>query len=76
VPVPSALLSAFRVGGEAAVREAGRETISPRLRGPRAARAPDVKSFYVVAAGEADAIAAKYAAAWHDHRSSSSSARN
>jgi hypothetical protein len=39
VPVPAALLSALRVGGEAAVREAGQETISTRFRGPRAARA-------------------------------------
>jgi hypothetical protein len=68
VPVPSALLAALRVGGEAAVREAGRETISPRFRGPRPARAPEGKPLYVVAAGDADAIAAEYATAWHDHR--------
>ena len=68
VPVPSALLAALRDGGEAAVRSAGRETISPRFRGPRAARPLEGKPLYVVAAGDADAIAAEYATAWHDHR--------
>src|SRR5712691_3053580 len=33
VAVPSALLAALRVGDEAAVRSAGRETITPRFRG-------------------------------------------
>jgi hypothetical protein len=68
VPVPSALLAALRVGGEAAVRSAGRETVSPRFRGPRPARALEGKPLYVVAAGDADAISAEYATAWHDHR--------
>ena len=68
VPVPSALLATLRVGGEAAVRSAGRETVSPRFRGPRAARAPEGKPVYVVAAGDADAIAAEYATAWHEQR--------
>jgi len=67
VPVPSALLAALRDGGEASVRAAGRETISPRFRGPRAARALEGKPLYMVAAGDADTIAAEYAAAWHDH---------
>ena len=68
VPVPSALLASLRAGGEAAVRSAGRETISPRFRGPRAARCFDGKPRYAVSAGDPDAIAAEYAAAWHDHR--------
>ncbi len=68
VAVPSALLAALRPGGEAAVREAGRETVSPRFRGPRAARALDGKPSYAVSADDPDAIAAEYAAAWHDHR--------
>jgi ribonuclease D len=68
VPVPSALLAALRPGGEATVREAGRETISSRFRGPRAARALDGKPSYAVNPGDSEAVAAEYAAAWHDHR--------
>src|SRR5439155_16074766 len=36
--VPNALLSGLRLGGEAAVREAGQETVTARFRGPRAPR--------------------------------------
>src|SRR5207245_5348121 len=68
VAVPAALLDALRPGGEAAVREAGRETISSRFRGPRAARAANGKPTYALDSGDPDAIAAEYAAAWHDHR--------
>jgi hypothetical protein len=68
VAVPAALLSALRPGGEAAVREAGRETITSRFRGPRTARAANGKPWYAIDPGDPDAIAAEYAAAWHDHR--------
>ena len=68
VAAPAALLSALRPGGEAAVREAGRETITSRFRGPRAARAANGKPSYALDPGAPDAIAAEYAAAWHDHR--------
>jgi hypothetical protein len=68
VVVPAALLSALRAGGEAAVREAGHETITPRFRGPRAARAANGKSSYALDPRDPDTIAAEYAAAWHDHR--------
>ena len=68
VPVPAALLSALRVGGEAAVREAGQETISMRFRGPRAARVADGKPMYALDPRDPDAVAAEYAAAWHEPR--------
>jgi hypothetical protein len=68
VLVPSALVAALRDGGKAAVRSAGRETITPRFRGPRAARGPNDKPTYTVAPDDPDGVAAEYAAAWHDHR--------
>ena len=76
VTVPAALLEALRPGGEAAVREAGRETITSRFHGPRAARATNGKPSYAVDPGDHDAIAAEYPRPGTAIGSSSPSARS
>jgi hypothetical protein len=67
VAVPSALLEVLRAGGEAAVREAGHETVTTRFRGPRAERAK-ARPTYDVDADEPDRVAGDFAAADHQHR--------
>jgi hypothetical protein len=67
VPVPSALLEMLRPDGEAAVREAGRETVTTRFRGPRAERAR-TRPTYDVDPDDPDRVASDFAAADHQHR--------
>ena len=67
VPVPNALLGLLRPGGEVAVREAGRETVTTRFRGPRAERAK-LKLTYDVIPDDPDRVGADFAAADHQHR--------
>jgi hypothetical protein len=67
VPVPAALLESLRPGGEAVLREAGVETVTPRFRGPRAPRAAE-KLAYDLDPEAPDRIAAEFAAADHEHR--------
>jgi ribonuclease D len=67
VAVPAALREALRPGGEAAVHEAGCETVTTRFRGPRAERMPS-KPVYDVDADDPDLVAGDFAAADHHHR--------
>jgi ribonuclease D len=67
VPVPATLVEALLPGGEAACREAGRETVTTRFRGPRAERAR-VKPVYEVDAEDPETVAREFAAADHRHR--------
>ncbi|HEY2945718.1 MAG TPA: hypothetical protein VGN09_25020 [Vicinamibacteria bacterium] len=65
--VPGTLLESLRPGGEAALQEAGQETVTPRFRGPRAPRAQS-RPIYDLRPEAPDRIATEFAVADHEHR--------
>ena len=67
VAVPAALLDELRPGGEAALRAAGRASVTTRFRGPRCERAKS-KPVYELDPAHPDGVAAEFAAADHEHR--------
>jgi hypothetical protein len=67
LPVPGALLELLRPGGDAALREAGQETVTTRFRGPRAPRERN-KPTYDLDPEAPDRVATEFAAADHEHR--------
>jgi hypothetical protein len=67
VPVPSGILERLRPGGEAALREAGSETVTTRFRGPRAPRVKE-KPQYDLRPEQPERVGAEFARADHEHR--------
>jgi hypothetical protein len=66
VPVPRDVLDGLRYRGEAAVRAAGRETVTSRFRGPTAPRVP--RPVYELDPGDPDALGQEFALVDHRHR--------